>query len=265
MKKITIFSTFVLGLLLGISSCGYNDYGNPPEYMPDSLLVATHSIKQLKKRYAKPGTIIKDSIVIEGQVVSCDKAGNFYKSFVIQDQTEGIEIKLEVPAIYNYYQPGQHIFLQCAGLQLGAYGNTVSIGAIPVDDRYETDFIPSKLRETLIRYAKPKYSITPKVVTINELNPGLTHTLIKLENVQFLESEVNNELTYALDKKNTNRTLIDQSGKKLIVRTSGYAKFALQQLPKESGDIVGILTYFNTTPQLTINSTDDVHFTKQRF
>lgn len=264
MKKTIIFFTIVAALSLAFSSCGYNDYSNPPEYTPDTLQV-THTIKELKSLYAKPGTIIKDSIVVGGKVISSDKDGNFYKAIVIQDETAGIEIKLNSYSLYNYYRPGQYVFLKCAGLQLGAYGNTVSIGAVPVDEKYENDFIPAPLGKVILKKGHLLPPVEPKVVTIDELSPDLTHILIKLENVQFLESEVNNELTYALDKKNTNRTLVNQDGDKLIVRTSGYAKFALQKLPAGSGDIIGILTYFNTTPQLTISSTDDVHFTNPRF
>ena len=92
--------------------------------------------------------------------------------------------------------------------------------------------------------------------------------LIRVEGVQFIESELG--LTYAApqnkDKQsNVNRTLIDRSGKTIIVRTSSYAKFAGRSLPQGSGDFVGIVTYFNTTPQLLLLRERDANLDSNRF
>ena len=91
--------------------------------------------------------------------------------------------------------------------------------------------------------------------------------LIKLNEVQFLESEVSNDLTFAngIDKQTENRKLVDADGNELIVRTSGYARFAETLLPLGSGSVTGILTHFHDTPQLTIVSIDDLQLDNPRF
>ena len=97
--------------------------------------------------------------------------------------------------------------------------------------------------------------------------------LVKIEDVQFLESEISNKLSYAdnyrddkneLERVTGNRTLVDINDNRMVVRTSGYARFADEELPGGSGSVVGILTYFNGTPQLTIVSTKDVQLDKPR-
>ena len=49
------------------------------------------------------------------------------------------------------------------------------------------------------------------------------------------------------------------------MRTSSYARFAGKQLPKGSGSVTGILSYFRTTPQLIILREQDVQLTNARF
>ena len=111
-------------------------------------------------------------------------------------------------------------------------------------------------------------AIKPHELTIATLSKKYAGTLIRLQDVQFLSSEQGQ--TYAdpqgKDKnRNVNRTLVDRTGRQLIVRTSSYAKFAGRTLPSGSGDVTAILTYFRDTPQLLILREQDVQFTRARF
>lgn len=264
MKK--IYSILTAGILLiAFQACDYNKFDKPPMDEP-AKMTATHTIKQLKSMHAAGGAEITDDIVIGGKVISEDREGNFYKSLIIEDNTGGINIKLNSSGLYNFYKPGQMVYLKCKGLQLGAYAGLVDIGAIPSDQKYETDFIPDGLIGNYLFKGERQEPIEPRALTINTLNKKYEYTLIRLDDVQFMSSEL--VLSYAdlEDKaKQQNRTLIDKNGKKLIVRTSGYARFAGKPLAKGSGSVTGILTYFNTTPQLIIVKLSDVKLNKERF
>lgn len=51
---------------------------------------------------------------------------------------------------------------------------------------------------------------------------------------------------------NTNQNLLDASGKSIIVRTSQYADFGGNTLPAGTGDVTGVLSYFNGNWQLLL-------------
>lgn len=269
MNKITLYLIGLFSMLALLQACEYNDYDNPPEVDKIKPIYRTNSIEELKSLYAEGGTVIdmEDDFVVQGKVISSDKEGNIYKSLVIQDETGGIEIKINSSGLYNYYKLGSTVFLRANKLKVGAYGGTLSIGSIPVDKNYENDFIPSPLMGDYVIKAGTGTPVKPTLLTIPTLNRDYNNMLIKLDEVQFLESEVANDLTFAdgVNQTTENRTLVDVKGNRLVVRTSGYARFAQTLLPLGSGSVTGILTYFRETAQLTIVSINDVQLDKPRF
>ena len=264
MKKITIYLIGILGLFVGLQSCDYNEFENPPANETD-IPTVTHTIQQLKNMYIPGGTVVKNDIVISGKVISSDRNGNIYKNLIIQDETAGIEIKINTSGLYNFYKTGQLIYLKCKNLQLGAYGENVSIGAVPVDDNYENDFIPYPVMGNYVVKGALEMPVEPKTLTIPELDEKYADMFVQINDVEFLESELSLTYANAENQLTQNRTLIDQNGERLVVRTSGYARFAGTQIAQGSGDIAGILTYYYDTPQLTIIRLSDVELTQARF
>ena len=269
MNKITRYLIGLFSLLVVLQACEYNDYDNPPEVEKIDPIHRTNSIKELKSLYVEGGKVIDmiDDYVVQGKVISSDKEGNIYKSLVIQDETGGIEIKINSSGLYNYFKQGTTVFLRANKLNVGAYGGTLSIGSVPVDKNYENDFIPAAVMENYIIKAGKGEPVKPTLLTIPTLKSEYNNMLINLYNVQFLQSEVANDLTFAdgVNQQTENRTLVDAKGNRLVVRTSGYARFAQTLLPLGSGSVTGILTYFHETAQLTIISIKDVQLDKPRF
>jgi hypothetical protein len=73
---------------------------------------------------------IEDDIYIKGKVMSDDEQGNIYKTLHIQDQTAGIEMKLNnnVGVRYPY---GTWVYVRLQGLYIGNYRMMLSIGGAP--------------------------------------------------------------------------------------------------------------------------------------
>ena len=127
---------------------------NPPHQQVVTM-TPTHTIAELASLYktGSPWKIDKN-IVISGIVSTTDQPGNFYKSFYIQDETGGMEIKIGKNGLYNDYLPGQRIYVDCRELCLGmygyksgtAYGNgMVQIGFSDPTGEYETSYLESSL------------------------------------------------------------------------------------------------------------------------
>ncbi len=127
-------------------------YQDPEVYQPERLVV-THSIADLAKMYSinTPKTIDRH-VVISGVVSTTDQPGNFYKSFYIQDETGGMEIKMGRNGLYNDYKPGQRIYIKCQGLTIGMYGykasagnGMISMGYSDPSGEYETSYLEAPI------------------------------------------------------------------------------------------------------------------------
>ena len=69
-------------------------------------------------------------VYIKGKVTSDDDAGNVYKSLYIQDETTGIELKLNNNVSLRY-KLGSWVYVRLTGLYLGNYRMMLSLGGAP--------------------------------------------------------------------------------------------------------------------------------------
>ena len=162
---------------------------NYPDSAPygKAVLEPTHTIGQLADMYVngKPWTI-DEEIIIKGVVSTTDKPGNFYKSFYIQDETGGMEIKIGKNGLYNDYKPGQTVYIKCNGLTLGMYGyksgnyggnGMVQIGFADTTGEYETSYIEAPIIiDTHILRGEIGEELVPEVISESDL-PKANSTL----------------------------------------------------------------------------------------
>ena len=69
-------------------------------------------------------------VYIKGKVISDDNEGNVYKSLYIQDETSGIELKLN-NNVGLKYKKGTWVYVRLEGLYLGNYRMMLSLGGPP--------------------------------------------------------------------------------------------------------------------------------------
>ena len=128
-------------------------YPQPQEQEPQ-VLERTHTIAELAAMYKSMPWKIDQDIIIAGTVVTNDQPGNFYKSFYIQDETGGMEIKAGRNGLYNEYKLGQTVYVKCNGLTLGMYGfkdgnyggqGMVQLGYEDPTGEYETSYLEHPL------------------------------------------------------------------------------------------------------------------------
>lgn len=185
MKKILIFAA---ALLASVSCQSLKEefqpvftgkYEDPAVDQPVNM-EANCTIGELAAMYetGKPWTIDRN-LVISGIVSTTDKYGNFYKSFYIQDETGGIELKLGKNGLYNDYLPGQRIYVSCRDLELGMYGykagsgnGMVQIGYSDPSGSYETSYLESSLLiDTHVFKGEVEGEVEPVVLEPSDL-PG---------------------------------------------------------------------------------------------
>lgn len=206
-----------------------------------------------------------DSVFIEGVVVSNDVEQNFYKTVTIQDSTGGIDLKINdsSPLIYAYgFAPGQRVIVHVNDLYLSEYNYSMQLCSAIFDNGEKTaaGINPPDVKKN-IQLDGPITPVSPTELTIPQIKAAgnkskYMQTLIKLDNVKFIETDLGN--TWANPGATTNRTLVDADGNQILVRTSGFAKFASDTLPSGTGSMVAVLSVFGSDYQLYIRDLNDV-------
>ena len=164
-----------------------------PEYKETQNLEVTHTIAELAAMYDILNPMrIEDDIVIAGKVITTDQPGNFYKSFYIQDETGGMEIKVGRNGLYNEYKPGQTVYVLCNGLTLGMYGyksgdsygnGMTQIGVEDPTGEYETAYLEVPILVDM-HIVKGEYGdpVEPIVLTESQL-PARRGTLASCSSI----------------------------------------------------------------------------------
>ncbi|MBA4196184.1 MAG: hypothetical protein C0459_01390 [Chitinophaga sp.] len=231
-------------------------------------ITANTTIKALKALHTIGGyEQVNTDLIISGIVVGNDKSGNLYKQICIQDATAGITVLLDASNVYAQYPVGRQIYIKCKGLWLSDYGKLIQLGMIDnsVPGNPSLTGIPSTLFDNYIVKGTLGNTVTPKVVTISQLNDTLQSTLIQINNVEYISSDTSR--TYAdtsAAKSAVSLTLSECTGAKVVTYTSGYANFAGIKPPKGNGSITAVYFIYRTTPELIIRDTSDVQLTGSR-
>lgn len=287
MKKIKFIALAFLALTLG--SCMGDGYADPDltekvpaaPYGNNSLREKNViSIADLKTQFA---TIINSDngykqiekdMMIKAVVTGNDVSGNIYNQVSVQDASGAIIIAINGSGLSGYLPVGQEILVNLKGLYIGSYKKLPQIGGVN-----------TKLSDGSLGIGKIERAVWNEHFKI--LNPGEADasTVVpeefdqtKLTDAAYMDANVGKLMTlkkvkfasangtnvWAPDDSNTSLELIDaETGKKisssnLVVRNSGYSKFANEVVPKGVFDITGIFTRYNNTWQIVLRSTDDL-------
>lgn len=287
MKKIKFIALAFLALTLG--SCMGDGYADPDltekvpaaPYGNNSLREKNViSIADLKTQFAtiinsdNSYKLIEKDMMIKAVVTGNDVSGNIYNQVSVQDASGAIIIAINGSGLSGYLPVGQEILVNLKGLYIGSYKKLPQIGGVN-----------TKLSDGSLGMGKIERAVWNEHFKI--LNPGEADAstvvpeefdLTKLTDAAYMDANVGKLMTlkkvkfasangtnvWAPDDTNTSLELIDaETGKKisssnLVVRNSGYSKFANEVVPQGVFDITGIFTRYNNTWQIVLRNTDDL-------
>jgi hypothetical protein len=254
-----LLKLFSLLLIFSISSCIDQEFDEPPVDGEDPGITPNATVADLKALY-KAGQIvpITQDLTIGGVVVADDRSGNYFRSFILQDATAGIEVRINQTSAYNFYPIGRQLFIKCKGLVIGDYNGVAQLGGYTYIEDGATqlgDIIA--LNEHILK-GKRVGTPAPKVKKINELTTADISTLIKLENVEFASTDANLPFADVIGRASLNRAIKDCNGNSILLRTSGYATFANTKTPQGNGSVVAIYSVFGRDKQLFIRELTDI-------
>ncbi|MDD2634981.1 MAG: DUF5689 domain-containing protein, partial [Bacteroidales bacterium] len=251
-KTLIINGLIIASLILVFNSCIHNEFEEPPvSTIPVGAVLTIQDLYNIYNSDSVNKTNYKfiDDFSVYAVVTMDDKSGNIYKSAYVQDASNAINLHLlSSGGLYE----GDSVQIYLKDLVLGDYRGTMQLDSVDVDDN-------------IVKVSTLKHK-TPETLTLAEINTDqFVAKLIKLENVQFINEELGKTFANKEDLITENRTLEDEFGGTILVRTSGYAGFAGNKIPEGRGSIVGILGKYNDDYQLYIRSLGEVNFNMNRF
>jgi hypothetical protein len=262
------FKIYVLSILLLISACVKNKDFEEPELICSDEDFNFVSISELKRLYTGETAQIQEDWVLKGYVISSDKSGNFFNILHFQDAssnaTGGLQIELELRDSHLFFDIGQPIFIKLKGLYLGQANDVFKIGGVftSFGNRSVGRLPNSVIFSHILLSCDPVENISPTSVSILELNENMINTLVRIDNTEFKEDELG--LFFAVEKEETQRTLVDCDDNELALVNSGYSDFQSQIIPNKMGAATGVLTMNKKEFQLIIRTVDDLEFNNER-
>ncbi|MEM9886245.1 MAG: DUF5689 domain-containing protein [Bacteroidota bacterium] len=267
--KITSLKYLFLFVLLGAlaSSCIDQEFDVPPLEQEKFTFETNSSIADLKNTFDPDGAefqMIESEIIIEGIVTADDASGNFFKRIVIQDESAGIEILINAIGLNNLYPIGRRLRVNCQGLLMTNGTGTLQLGGDTFDSNGDLRLggIDEVSLDVFIEAGARGIEVEPTVVAIDELGENNISQLVKLEDVQFAQTDT--DVTYADVQSSKNLTLEDCKGNTIVLRSSSFADFADEFTPTGKGSITGIYNVFLGTQQIFLRDTRDVALEEDR-
>ena len=247
-RRRTQVGVLLVVLLLSFSniSCDYDRF-NAPNQKPNSVPVTTMDIAALRTFYQDdPVWVVgQRSVVVSGYVTTSDQAGNFYRSFFIEDETGAVEIRAGLYDLYATYRLGQQVTVVADSLTLGMTKGVLELGLGSA--AYETDYMNHRVVVDKHLFRGERFEeVIPRPVKAGQLNEEWLGTLVRFDGVH-LDGGV--DTTWALPAslsasgvpQSAYLKFRDEKSDSIYVVTSGYASFAGETVPTEAVSVTGIL------------------------
>lgn len=239
------------------------DYDAPlltePEYTGPE---ANITIKDLRAQTAaatdKAPVVITQDQVLKAVVTANDESGNIFKKIYLEDATGAIEMEVDQGSVYNYYPVGQTVYIDLNGLSISVYGDEQQLGH-PEGYLFRTPWVEFEKHVIRDGWANPENAKPLELDDISVINADPEAYKFKLVTLKGVTFQNGGTAIFAPeDSKGQEEAITDAHGNTLVVRTSGYANFAANKLPKGKGNLTGILGRFRGSWQFTIRTAEDI-------
>jgi len=272
MKKLRLI--IITAFFATLTSCvNGDDYGTPDLSNECVTIIKTKEVTDVTSIATSTATqyTTLDTVVdyIEAYVTSSDEGGNFYKSISMMslDGLMGFSMPVDNYNLYTEFEPGRKVTIK---LDNKTYFNKQH-GSTVIGASYEGGvgrISGVDYRNVILRSCDDvnENDIVKNLTIAVAKNDQYLNMLIEFDAVQFTDAFVGK--SYYDDSNDiggaTNNEISDEFGNKIIVRVSGYSKFAGDIIPSENGKVRGVLTKYNSDFQFMVRTINDIDLTQPR-
>lgn len=239
------------------------DYDAPlltePEYTgPEANITIKDLRAQTSAATQDAPVVLTQEQVLKAVVTANDESDNIFKKIYLEDATGAIEMEVDQGSVYNYYPVGQTVYIDLKGLSISVFGDEQQLGH-PEGEKFRTPW--EEFEKHVIRdgWANPENAKPLELDDISVINADPETYKFKLVTLKGVTFQNGGTAIFAPeDSKGQEEAITDAHGNTLVVRTSGYANFAANKLPKGKGNLTGILGRFRGSWQFTIRTAEDI-------
>lgn len=248
---IFIRKRFYYAILFLFMACLPNEQFELPVNLAEAVEIkANSSFKAVKSALEQSDKRIytfsaEDKAVISGFVISSDEAGNFYKTLILQDESEnpnhGIAVKIDMRSYYAKYNFGRKIFIKLAGLSITENNGYYELGYL---NRESVTNIPESLLDQFLIRSEKSEMMLPRRIMIEEISDQMINTYVELNGLQFPKESLGKSFAgEGSDRYNGERVLeqCDQLNRSFLY-TSTFADFRSVLLPEGKFHMKAVLS-----------------------
>lgn len=243
MKSIFKISTLALLLTVAVIGCK-KEWDSPPvKSIPETSIITLEDVKNFYTDTAGSHRFTEE-LSVYATVTADETSGNLYKNVFVQDETGGLQLRLMSSG--GLYE-GDYVRIYLTGTTISTYQGMYQLDSVDTD-------------RNVIKQ-ETQNDLAPIEVTIQEINDSLKKyegVVVKLSDVEFQICGGGDTYADAINQNSVDRNLQDCNGNSVIVRTSGYADFAGDEMPTGNGTLVAAVGNYRGTPQLIIRNPDEV-------
>ncbi|HCQ28902.1 MAG TPA: hypothetical protein DIU39_01375 [Flavobacteriales bacterium] len=246
MKNRFLSATIILSVFAGLTSCE-KKYDEPPvQSIPEGNRLTIADLYEMYRNNGNQPVRVTEDYSVYATVTADEVSGNFYKEVYVQDNEAAINVRLQFSGgLYI----GDSVRIYLKGTTINNYRGMMQIDSVDVD-------------KNIIKQATERFVAPTPVNGIADLltDSTLIGKLIEVNNVEFKSTEIGQTWADAVNLSSVNHTLVEcSSTNEIIVRTSGYANFADEQIPSGNGKFIGILGKYDPDFQLYVRTPDELN------
>lgn len=238
-----ILTLLLIAMFAFLTACEKEFDTVPVKELPEGNII---TIDSLRKIYTAFDTTIVGDISVYGVVTADAVTGNIYKELYIQDETNAI--KLELLSSADFFI-GDRVRVALKGSTIKRDRDMLVLDSINPDIAI--------IRQETNQDLSPEVVSIADIIDIDVWASKYQGKLVQINNVEFLCADACNTWADAIGQSDENRTLIDTMGNSVVVRSSGFSTFAGEQLPFNQGSIIGVVSQYTSTVQLTVRNPDE--------
>ncbi len=237
-RFIKYIASIVAVTLLG--GC-YDSFGDGGSLNSGDVPMPNITIVQLHEKLESESLLVYDDLIVQGTVTSTDRYGNFYKTFVMEEDGYGVEVLEGLTDSYTRHDVGSIVVVKLKGLMLSKYREVVQVGQQSTEGSYYTlDYLgATQVVDERIFNSYKISDIEPCEVSIAELTTDMCGGFVKIKSLLHTPSDDDTQpYTWGGYQQ-----FVDNSDNSVWCYTSDYATFSLLAIPQYSVSLSGILRW----------------------